>query len=502
MKPQSRVHATLRHALLALLVMSPTADARDVKVVDASGDVVFIDAGSADGLRAGAKVMFGGVESVVIETNAHTASVRAVVPIGTAGVIDVVAAKDPRPASTFVAQWPDPDPPARHQSVKAIATPQKIDIALIGTAYAVGKGDSASEARIVASFDNLTELPLGADLDASARWYSTGANKQAHTPLMVRALQVRYGAADDPTLMVGRLRYAATSLGMLDGGRAAVHLGNLELAAFGGLVPDPVSGKPTSDASRFGVEAILSRPGFRGSATIYGSTWQGAIDERRLALNADSWYHRFHASSWLELQQFSDDNPWLSSGVHITGVGTSVTWRDRNYYASADLSYLTPELSLRLAAALPVQWLTNGATEGTGTLGAGAAWGPWTVDALGVLGDMKLDLLDGRQWLATGWLRGARAFGDWRIYVAPSVGLVDEYSYQSVDVGVGYAPTRTLDVALGYRPEREVFSTGDRLVHQGTADLRYVASRHLAIALTALGSSDALAALATVVFRP
>ena len=153
---------------LVLLLLATTAHARDVKVVDASGDVVFIDAGSADGLRAGQRVAFGSVEGVVVETNAHTAVVRAVVAIGTAGAVEVAAPKEPRPASTFVAQWPDPDPPARHQSVKAIATPPKIDVALIGTAYAVGKGDAAAEARVIASFDGLTEMPLGADLDASA----------------------------------------------------------------------------------------------------------------------------------------------------------------------------------------------------------------------------------------------------------------------------------------------------------------------------------------------
>ena len=38
------------------------------------------------------------------------------------------------------------------------------------------------------------------------------------TPLFVRAAQLRYGAADDPALLVGRLRYAASSLGALDGG--------------------------------------------------------------------------------------------------------------------------------------------------------------------------------------------------------------------------------------------------------------------------------------------
>ena len=112
------------------------------------------------------------------------------------------------------------------------------------------------EGQVVASFDRISDQPLAADVDAAVRLFGTGFDTGSRVPLFVRAAMLRCGDANDPSLAVGRLRYAATSVGMLDGGRAAFRTGHLELAAYGGLVPDPISGAPSSGASRFGAEAI------------------------------------------------------------------------------------------------------------------------------------------------------------------------------------------------------------------------------------------------------
>ena len=337
---------------LGLALVARRTEANDVRVVEAAGDLVYIGAGAADGLRAGMIVTFGEREAVVVATNAHTAALRGAVPLGATGTFVPSAPTAPRPESAFVEQWPAAERPAAHQKVATIATPGRLDFQVVGTAYAIAQGRAEAETRVIASFDDLVELPLGADLDASARWYSNGANKLERTPLFVRAAQLRYGGADDPALAVGRLRYAAASLGMLDGGRAALHTGAFELAAFGGLVPDPVSGKPTTDASRFGAEVVYASEAARIAATVYGSTWQGAIDEKRLSLVASANRDAARLDGWFEAQAFSSGNPWGASAIEITGAGASAAWRKNTEHLGFDVTFLRPERSLNASTVL------------------------------------------------------------------------------------------------------------------------------------------------------
>src|SRR5439155_5782905 len=173
--------------------------------------------------------------------------------------------------------------------------------------------------------------PLAADLDIALRGFSRGVASPTRTPLFVRAAQLRYGPTTDPSLVVGRLRYAASALGMLDGGRVAAHVGALELAAFGGLVPDPLGGRPDTGASRFGGELIYDdatspwQP--RLAITAYGSTWSGKLDERRLTAVASTGHDSTWLSAWAEMQQFAADNPWNAPALDLTGAGATVEWR-------------------------------------------------------------------------------------------------------------------------------------------------------------------------------
>ena len=154
------------------------------------------------------------------------------------------------------------------------------------------------EARVVGSFDRLTDRPLGADVDASLRLFGSGWDSGSRAPVFVRAAMLRWGDPADPSLAFGRLRYAATSVGMLDGGRVAYRSGNLEVAAFGGVVPDPVSGAPDTAASRFGTEVTYDAPSAwhpHLALAAHGSTWNGQLDERRLSLAASA----NHGATWL-----------------------------------------------------------------------------------------------------------------------------------------------------------------------------------------------------------
>ena len=59
------------------------------------------------------------------------------------------------------------------------------------TVYAPGTFSQDAEARVVAAFDVSTERPLAADLDVAARWFGDGYDRRTHTPLFVRAAQLR-----------------------------------------------------------------------------------------------------------------------------------------------------------------------------------------------------------------------------------------------------------------------------------------------------------------------
>ena len=482
---------------LVCLCLSSVAHAGELRVVDASADVVYVNVGSADGLRAGQHVVIGGADGVVVETNAHGAAVRATAAVGATGTFEIVAKRPPRDPEASREQWPVAEPPAKRQHVTPIRPPARAEIELIGTAYAT-KGDSSAAARAIASFDGFTELPLGLDVDAGARWYSQGANAHERTPLLVRALQLRYGSADDPTLAIGRLRYAATGLGMLDGGRAAYRSGGLEVAAFGGLLPDPVSGKPTSDASRFGAELIYAGEQGRVSATASGSTWLGELDERRLALAGSARVGRTHLDGWLDVQQFPSGNPWGASAIEVTGAGVSAMRQlDSQAYLGVDATFLRPEQSLRLQAALPLEWLTNGDRQVTGSFVSGFHAGAWSGDAVVSIGDGETT---GRSFAA--FSRFQRGFGAWRAIGDLQVAYTRDLAVVIGDLGLGYAPTRMLDLSLTYRPQSVGGTATDRRwEHQAAADAR-VTLRHVALAITALGSADALAMLATIVYRP
>ena len=140
-----------------------------------------------------------------------------------------------------------------------------------------------AEARVIASFDLMTGAPARDRGRRRGARLRDGANRGARTPVFVRAAQLRYGDACDPQLAIGRLRYAASSVGMLDGARARIRTGKLEVGAFGGLVPDPISGKPDTGASRFGAEVAYDDPGGR---------WQPRVAADRVRLDVERFARR------------------------------------------------------------------------------------------------------------------------------------------------------------------------------------------------------------------
>ena len=533
---------------LALVVVGglrlAAADPVAVKVTEVAGDVAYLSPGRAAGLVPGTKLKIRGVDFVVAEVTEQTASVRldtvrlATGDAGTAEVTPgaVTATRTlarPRPAEAFAGQWPEPVMPSTVQDVAAVPlgsgrTPGRVHVTVIGHAFgAIDRSSQAAsaEARVIGSVGLLNERPLAADVDVAVRGFSEGANKQTRTPLFVRTAQLRYGDAYDPQLALGRLRYAASSLGMLDGARAALHRGNLEVAAFGGIVPDPLSGKPDTGASRFGGELIydLAQVAWqpRVAVTAHASTWDGTLDERRLSVNASA--NRDHAwfDGWAEAQSFPSGNPWGAAAVELTGAGATAEWRKRGRHLGVDLTFLRPERSLRLAAALPPEWLCTlapqpgAAMETCGSAGdwwasatgsAGVRTSRWAVDAVGSIGDSH-GVYRGVD--SSGYVRGELRLGTTtRLEAGASGGYASFAQWMAGELGVGYAPTRRLDGAIRYRPELFNFNagTGPIQLHSIVADGRYAMSTMLDLGVSMVGTvgaeREALAVLAIVAWRP
>ncbi len=535
--------ATLAGLAILGSITLASADPVTIKVTEIAGDVAYLAPGRAAGLVPGTKIMIAGRELVIAEVTENTAAVRldattrlSVGDAGTANVTPGAAAATtklpkPRPNEAFVGQWPDPVRPADTQSPKAVPLgsgrdPGRAHVTVIGTGFgAIDRSNTVAsgEGRMIASFDLMSERPLAADVDVAGRLYSDGANKQSRTPLLVRAAQVRYGDARDPQFALGRLRYAASSVGMLDGARAAVHRGNLEVAAFGGVVPDPLSGKPDTAASRFGGEVIYDLAASawqpRVAVTAHGSTWSGKLDERRLSVVASASHASASFDGWAEIENFASDNPWGASSVELTGIGASGEWRKHGRHLGVDLTFLRPERSLRLAAALPPEWLCTlqpgqGVTGTTcsgsdywasATGSAGLRTSKFAVDAIGSVGESK-GVYQGLD--ASGYVRGELFLGTARLEAGASGGYADFVQWMSGEIGVGYAPTHRVDGLIRYRPELMNYSasTGPIQLHSIVADGHYAMSPLLDLGLSVVGttgaSRDALAVLALIAWRP
>jgi hypothetical protein len=534
-----------KRAALAVLLVSASAAAEPVavKVVDVAGGAAYVSPGRAAGIVPGTKIRLHGVEAVVVEVTEKTAMVRigsARVAIGDPGTADVTPGAasparqldKPRPPEAFSGQWNDPVLPASQQHPGAVplgaaGAPGAAHVTVIGHAFgAVARPASAAdaEARVIAAFDVMNDRPLAADLDVAGRWFSDGFDRNTRTPVLVRAAQLRYGDPSDPRLAVGRIRSAAASVGMLDGGRASARVGALEVAAFGGIVPDPLSGKPDTGAARFGGELTYDAEDAawqpRVAVAAHGSTWNGAVDERRLSLDASAGRGALWLAGWGELEAFAADNPWGARSVELTGAGATAQWRRHGTYAGVDVTFLRPERSLRLAALLPPEWLctlvpragvaaadgcASGDWWGSATASFGTRTARWALDGVATLGDSHGQY---RGLDRSGYLHGELRAGATRLLAGVAGGQSSFASWTAGELGVAYAPRHTFDVTLTYRPELldYVESNGPQLLHSVIADARIALSTAFDLALSAIGTTgadrDALALLATFVWRP
>jgi hypothetical protein len=398
-------------AALALLLWGNegvgAAEARrrlEVRVVEVAGGRAYLAPGAEQQIRVGDAVQLGRGKYVVVAINREHAVVAVaesrplpgqrgfvLVRSQDAGVVQKLAA--PRPLQSFAGKWRAPSVPAESQSVRVVPLGpvndgrrnraallldyQRIQ-PLSGAAYGIGR------ARLRAQLHAESQtLPLRLDADSFLEFWQAQdlaeRPQNASRPLLnVQQLEAGY-RGDVLQGALGRLRHASRTTGMLDGARvAATPSEGWTLGAFGGTLPNPQDGTPSTDASRFGAEVVwqddasAARP--RASVTLQGSRYLGRMDERRVTSLFELYPELGRFGAHAEVSFFDADNPWSAAPTELTAAGADASFQFGSLRLSALLDARSPERSLWLAAFLPPEYFcvvqpVPGATSGEPCLG-------------------------------------------------------------------------------------------------------------------------------------
>jgi hypothetical protein len=359
----------------------------EVTVVETAGTKAYVKPGGTAGVHRGSLVNVRGKDYTVVEASDSFA----VIEIGDEplheqdkGRATVVAEEDlkpvelpkPRPASTFAQAWQPEAPPADSQQPRFVPLGgedrnRRYDVRLslaggaliplrgqVGTPFAMGQLNARVHAEPFSA-------PAAFDLDGSLQGWAAAD------------LATRVGGPTRPTVYVrellasytvgrfygglGRMRYAATTLGTLDGARVQQGIGpSFSLGAFGGLLPNPLSGAPSLDAQRFGVEARYAQPdaGIRPEAAlvVHGSTFGGRLDEKRVSGMVGLYPGPSRFGGYFEVSSFDANNPWGAKSVELTAAGVDQSIRFGSFELGARFDVRQPERSRWLASFLPSSW--------------------------------------------------------------------------------------------------------------------------------------------------
>lgn len=378
-------------ALCALCVSSAAAAIAEsqrisIKVVEIAGGHAYLEPGGDAGLRSGTKVVIGKKTFTVVAVTATNAVIRLDqngVHVGSSGratvtttTTEVRKLSKPAALDSFRGVWQDASLPADEQN------PEPIPIGVIRrggpTEVRVGV-DSASwlplrdtpsdpvtrvSLRTQLRTEPFADVPFGLDADVLlSRWFGVDDLGNDSRPLFeVQELRARYGSAAAPLVGLGRLRYAAYTVGLLDGVRvASPSYSGVSVAAFGGVVPNTLDGALSTDLTRFGAEVAYDapkhawRPG--GELVLYGSTFDGSVDERRVAGNFRAYPGPVSLYGHTELSMFDADNPWGARRVELTAAGLDANLRVGPFELGASIDAQQPERSRWLASLLPASWL-------------------------------------------------------------------------------------------------------------------------------------------------
>ncbi len=361
-----------------------------VQVVDVSGDRAYVEPGANEGISRGDRVLIQRHRYEVIGVTSSYATIE-IPPSGVelgargvaitrrdAGTEEEVALPPVRPLAAFRGQWPDATLPASEQQPDYVplgvtTAEHRLNLALgVGGAAMLplggqGTGIGRVAVRAQVHAEPIQGTPLSIDADAAFQaWMAPNLDTRAGRPsqpyLRVRELQIAYGQTADFYAALGRMRYAASTIGQLDGLRIqSPNFSGITVAGFGGFVPNPIDGAPNFDTSRFGLEAIFRMPEHPLRPVValvgHGSLYNGAIDERRLTATVDMFPGESRVGAHAEINLFDADNPWGADQVELTAAGVDGTLRLGVFRAGARFDMRRPERSRWLASYLPPSWL-------------------------------------------------------------------------------------------------------------------------------------------------
>lgn len=365
-----------------------------VTVVDQAGSVVYLEPGEQEGVRPGQKVYFGKKSYRVVAITATSATIdvgKQVLSIGKRGTVTVTvsdkereARPKPKSLDAYEGEWAAAVPPSEAQnptpvpigSIRRRGSSEVLFRATSSSLFPFGGGNRVTRVAVRAQLraEPFADTPFGVDADLEvAKWIgrglTVGLGADSRPLLEVHELRLRYGDLDNPLLGLGRLRYAAATVGLLDGVRVSSPTKKgITVYAFGGLVPNTLNGKPVSDVSRFGAGATYFAPtnALRPSAelTAHGSMFDGALDERRVAANVRMYPGSVSLGGRVEVSMFDKDNAWGASKVELTAAGVDAGVTHKRWRANVSVDALQPERSAWLASLLPPSWLCT-ASQGT-----------------------------------------------------------------------------------------------------------------------------------------
>jgi hypothetical protein len=538
----------------------------ELRVIEVAGGRAYVQPGEDAGLRVGQDVVIDGRRYRVVAVESDHAVIdvgdrrlregeRGRAQVSTSSAAGS-ALERPVPLSELEGQWTPPVRPAEQQNPRRVplgaggAGSGRYRLAVLAGAASwmplVDEAEPVVHATLGARIhaepwreqpfafdaDVAVSLWLGEDLDTDLSTGTAALGAKSRPVVRVRELAAQYGDTTSPIIAgLGRLRYAAMTLGLLDGVRlAAPRLGNLRVAAFGGVVPDTLDGAPAFDHRRFGVEALYHAPKSSWqpflSVVAHGSQFDGELDERRISTYASTFRGPLAMTAYGELSMFDQDNPWGASQVELTAAGVDTSLRYGNTRFGARLDMRTPERSYWLASLLPPSWLCTAIPQPAGSPLPEPCTGHRDV-RYSAAADARVDL--GRMSVSGGAslislssgeaIDAASGFADVQVrelvgQYRASVGVYGTHAAFMDSVAVhtsagGPMPSlEALDLSLFYRPAFLIYSASVEgiLDHRFGVDMVYTPSPRLDLALTLEGMAGAditgVGAFATAVWRP
>ncbi len=358
----------------------------DVAVVQVAGTQAYVQPGESGGVHRGAKVTINGREYPVVQATASFAVIEVgdqpphEQDKGRSTVVGEEAEKPaelppPRPVTTWEHAWPEAAAPASTQTPRFVPLGgqernRQLDVSLallVGGIVPLGqRGAGISETELNARIHaEPFAAPAAFDVDASflgwlAADLSSRAGSSARPLLWVRQATFSYGSGGWLG-SVGRMRYAAATLGTLDGARVQAPLGSgFSMGAFGGFLPNPLGGEPSLDAQRFGVETTYSRPDLdlrpEAALVLHGSTFNGSLDERRASGVFALYPGLARLSGHFEVSNFDPNNPWKAKSIELTAAGVDASVRKGIFELGGRFDIQQPIRSRWLASFLPASW--------------------------------------------------------------------------------------------------------------------------------------------------